>query len=112
MPRVNSIMEADPKFVLAMRPATQADFIKTALRLPPELHASLHEAAKASGRTYNAEILSRLEASFSSQPVSDNVQEVFRNIVKEVVAEMNQAETFQEYKNLLASKATKKTKEK
>lgn len=47
-----------------MRAKTQADFIKTALRVPPELHARIHEAAQEAGRTYNAEILARLEDSF------------------------------------------------
>lgn len=42
----------------------QSDFVKTALRLPPDLHAMLHQAAEASGRSYNAEIVARLQASF------------------------------------------------
>ena len=45
----------------------QDDYKKTALRLPPELHERLHEAATASGRSYNAEIVARLEDSFSAQ---------------------------------------------
>lgn len=42
----------------------QDDFQKTALRLPRDLHAQLHEAAAAAGRSYNAEIVARLQASF------------------------------------------------
>jgi predicted DNA-binding protein len=42
----------------------QDDFIKTALRLPRELHARVQEAATAAGRSMNAEIVARLEASF------------------------------------------------
>ena len=42
----------------------QEDFHKTGLRLPKPLHAQLHEAAAASGRSYNAEIVARLQASF------------------------------------------------
>jgi hypothetical protein len=42
----------------------QTDFVKTALRLPPELHAKLHEGAEASGRSYNAELVARLQESF------------------------------------------------
>ena len=42
----------------------QDDFQKTALRLPKDLHAQLHEAAAASGRSYNSEIVQRLQASF------------------------------------------------
>lgn len=49
-----------------MKARTQDDYIRTALRVPPELHARIHEAAKDSGRTFNAEIVARLEASFST----------------------------------------------
>lgn len=47
-----------------MKARTQDDYIRTALRVPPDLHARIHESAKASGRTFNAEIVARLEASF------------------------------------------------
>lgn len=58
-----------------MKARSQDDYIRTALRVPPELHARIHESAKASGRTFNAELVSRLEASFGatsaiSQPMS------------------------------------------
>lgn len=54
--------------------ATQDNYIRTALRVPPELHAKLHEAAKAANRTFNAEIVERLEASFSGQlPTRDSI---------------------------------------
>lgn len=46
---------------------SQQDHIKTALRVPPELHADLHEAARLSGRSYNAEILHRLTQTFEAQ---------------------------------------------
>lgn len=46
--------------------ATQDDYIRTALRVPPDLHAQIHEAAKANTRTFNAEIVARLQSSFSS----------------------------------------------
>jgi hypothetical protein len=39
---------------------TQADYIKTALRLPPSLHAELKDSAEKNGRTMNAEIIARL----------------------------------------------------
>lgn len=42
------------------RMATQDDFIKTALRLPRDLHATIQEAAESSGKSMNAEIISRL----------------------------------------------------
>lgn len=39
----------------------QTNFVKTALRLPPELHESLHAAAQSSGRSYNAQIIETLQ---------------------------------------------------
>ena len=51
--------------------ATQDDYIRTALRVPPELHAKIHVAAKENNRTFNAEIVARLEASFRSDAESD-----------------------------------------
>ncbi len=47
--------------------ATQDDYIRTALRVPPELHAKIHESAKENNRTFNAEIVARLEGSFQVQ---------------------------------------------
>jgi hypothetical protein len=38
----------------------EANYIKTSLRLPPELRESVKSAAKANGRTMNAEILARV----------------------------------------------------
>lgn len=46
--------------------STQKDFVKTALRLPPELHQAIHDARKSSERTFNAEILFRLRSTFQS----------------------------------------------
>lgn len=48
----------------------QKNHIRTALRVPPELHAQIHEAAAASGRSFNAEIIHRLEQSFTRHHVS------------------------------------------
>lgn len=42
----------------------QIELIRTALRVPSELHRRIHEAAADSGRTFNAEILQRLQQSF------------------------------------------------
>lgn len=47
--------------------STQKDFVKTALRLPPDLHAALHESAAESERTFNAEILYRLRSTFKAK---------------------------------------------
>lgn len=53
---------------------TQADFVKTALRLPPDLHALLHEAALEGERTFNAEILHRLRQTFKARRGSPSAQ--------------------------------------
>lgn len=50
--------------------ATQDNYIRTALRVPPELHTQLHKAAFVAKRTFNAEILSRLQSSFEERPAS------------------------------------------
>lgn len=46
---------------------TQKDFIKTALRVPRDLHAALHDSAAESDRTFNAEILHRLRSTFKAK---------------------------------------------
>jgi hypothetical protein len=45
----------------------QNDYIKTALRLPRKLHSCIQESAGRSGRSMNAEIISRLESSFRGE---------------------------------------------
>lgn len=49
--------------------SNQDDFIKTALRLPKAVHASIQSAATQSGRSMNAEIIARLERSFADEPL-------------------------------------------
>ncbi len=41
---------------------TQAEFIKTALRLPPDLHREILEDAERHGHSMNMEILNRIRA--------------------------------------------------
>jgi len=43
----------------------QDDYIRTALRLPRDLHAQVQASAETKGRSMNAEIISRLQDSFS-----------------------------------------------
>jgi len=45
----------------------QDDYIKTALRLPRALHGDVQQAAAASGRSMNAEIIQRLTDSFVAE---------------------------------------------
>jgi hypothetical protein len=49
--------------------AHQDDFIKTALRLPRALHASIREAAQLGGKSMNAEIIGRLQDSLRAEEV-------------------------------------------
>lgn len=51
----------------------QKNFVKTALRLPPELHAAVHESAQKSGRSYNAELVERIQGSFEELVSKDGV---------------------------------------
>lgn len=44
----------------------QDDYQKQGVRIPRTLHERIHEAAAASGRSYNSELIARLEASFES----------------------------------------------
>lgn len=39
---------------------TQADWVKTALRLPRDLHADVHSEAKRQDRTFNSQIVATL----------------------------------------------------
>lgn len=41
----------------AGRPKTQHDFVRTALRLPRDLHAMVHEAAETDDRTFNEQLI-------------------------------------------------------
>lgn len=42
----------------------QDNYIRTALRLPKDLHSQIHEAAQADKRSFNSEIIARLTDSF------------------------------------------------
>lgn len=39
----------------------QKNYVKTALRLPPELHERVHEMARKTGRSYNAQLVHLIE---------------------------------------------------
>jgi predicted HicB family RNase H-like nuclease len=53
----------------------QAEFIHTAVRLPPDLHATIKDAAERNGRSMNAEIIDRLYAT----PVNQTLDELVKN---------------------------------
>ena len=60
----------------------QSDFVKTALRLPPDVHAKIHEAASATGRSYNAEIVARLQSSFQTDESEQREFEAWREVAR------------------------------
>ena len=45
----------------------QDDYQKQGVRIPKTLHTRIHEAAVTSGRSYNSELIARLESSFTPQ---------------------------------------------
>lgn len=49
--------------------ALQDEYIKTALRLPPDLHERVHQAADKAGRSFNSELIARLAGSFEAGDV-------------------------------------------
>jgi hypothetical protein len=59
--------------------AKQDDYVKTALRLPPALHASLTRSAAERGRSLNAEFVARLERSFEA-PSEGNDQQLENSV--------------------------------
>lgn len=70
------------------------DIQKTALRLPRDLHRKVHEAAAASGRSMNAEIVARLQASFADEergiPGSTRMEGITVNAFEEALEKMQQ----------------------
>lgn len=50
---------------------TQADWVKTALRLPRDLHADVHAEAKRQDRTFNGQIVATLRQSI---PANDTAK--------------------------------------
>ncbi|HEL4112200.1 TPA: Arc family DNA-binding protein [Stenotrophomonas maltophilia] len=49
-----------------MKARVQDEYVRTSLRLPQDLHARVHDAARCTGRTFNAEIIAKLSLSFGS----------------------------------------------
>lgn len=72
--------------------AKQDDFIRTALRVPPDLHARIHAAADAAGRTFNAEIVRRLTESFErARPEPRGIEMSMEDIHRRCVARLRNA---------------------
>lgn len=68
--------------------ATQDEYVKTAFRLPRDLHADIQASAEQNGRSMNAEIIARLQDSFlpmkglSEADISD-ILELLQELVKQ-----------------------------
>lgn len=61
-------------------PMSQDDYVRTALRLPRQLHARLHEEADAKGRSFNAEIIDGLQRAMSVTPLKDKTIDYVEHI--------------------------------
>lgn len=68
-------------------PRMTTDIQKTALRLPRDLHQKIHESADKNGRSMNAEIIHRLENSFS--PTSDATMAELQALAREAEIELH-----------------------
>jgi hypothetical protein len=55
---------------------TQADWQKTGLRLPRDLHQQVHEAAKEDDRTFNSQIVAFLKECIAARQVKEAVHEM------------------------------------
>lgn len=50
---------------------SQETYIRTALRVPQDLHKAIHQAADEAGHSFNAEIIGRLQQSFKPPSAVD-----------------------------------------
>lgn len=55
------------------------DYVRSQYRLPTDLHERLQAASAASGRSMNAELVARLEASFGPDILAE-IREMFHEI--------------------------------
>jgi hypothetical protein len=65
----------------------QDDFIKTALRLPRNLHAAIQSAAERSGRSMNAEIIAILESSFRTDTALEELTRSVKRMERQMAAQ-------------------------
>lgn len=64
-----------------LQQSRKRDYVATAVRLPRALHLDLKQAAEHAGRSLNAEIVSRLEAS-RTDSLSTDINEIKSNLRK------------------------------
>lgn len=53
-----------------MATSYQDDYVKTALRLPRELHGRLMESGREAGRSLNSELIARLQSTYDASPAT------------------------------------------
>lgn len=54
----------------------QDDYVRTSLRLPPELHNRMREAAMQADRSLNDELIVRLTNSFEMEPIKAQLDRI------------------------------------
>ena len=87
-----------------MATSFQDDYIKTALRLPRDLHAQLMEASKEQGKSFNSELIERLRQSFGPNEGSD--RQVFESVgLMQEIERLNKILEAQEVKSKEALEA-------
>jgi transposase len=57
---------------------SQQNYVQTALRLPPDLHLELQDAAEKNGRSMNAEIVARLRGI----PILEHLDKLSRDVAE------------------------------
>jgi predicted DNA-binding protein len=70
------------------------------LRLPADLKTRIEDTAKESGRSVNAEIVQRLDASFQPQPGFDDLVKSFNETLDGLKTDRHEMEAF--YRNMTA----------
>lgn len=70
-------------------PSEQAD--KFVVRFPDGMRDRIAEAAKAAGRSMNAEIVARLEASFDGRAISGDQAEFIKQMMQDLLADLRRS---------------------
>ena len=68
-----------------MATSYQDDYIKTALRLPRDLHSKIQGSATAAGRSLNSELIERLRQSFEGVSIHGTTDEAMFKLRDEVI---------------------------
>lgn len=86
----------------------QDDFIKTALRLPRDVHEKIQEAAKETGRSMNSEIVARLQQTLqppADQPSARDNSAVLVEVIEKLLLVLEKSEIVARPKGLIDASA-------